>query len=439
MEEVKIGFVTTPALLLLALMCVLMGTLPRRLAAMPLLLAAFLMTQGQRFVVAGCYITFFRVVLLAGWARVLSKQENSGFQVNAIDKAFLWWVIVSVITGLLLDPTEDQLINRVGFAYDSLSAYFLMRFLVRDMDGVVRVIGILIGISVVLSVAMLVEKATTRNVFYMFGGVGQFAMERDGQLRCSGPFQHPILAGTVGATIMPLCLGLWIYDRKWRRWATIGLVASTIITMTSASSGPLLAWIYAIVAFLFWPLRNKMRAVRWGLLLGTIALHMVMKAPVWFLIGRLSSLTGGTGFHRSELIDACIKHFNEWWLLGTTYTAHWLIDPLPHDPNNCDITNQYIREATQGGVLKLILFILITVKCYQALGTILADEEGHRVGFRFMCWALGCALFAHLTSFISVAYFDQTIANFFWLVGFIACQVLSASSNTNLSEVPDPV
>jgi len=50
------------------------------------------------------------------------------------------------------------------------------------------------------------------------------------------------------------------------------------------------------------------------------------ESPIWFLIGRLSAIIGGTGWARSELIDQAIKHFSEWWLLGTTYTAHWAAD-----------------------------------------------------------------------------------------------------------------
>ncbi len=67
-----------------------------------------------------------------------------------------------------------------------------------------------------------------------------------------------------------------------------------------------------------------MRAIRWGIVVILLALHAVMKAPVWFLISRLSELTGGSGWYRSALIDAFIRHFDEWWLIGTGYTAHWM-------------------------------------------------------------------------------------------------------------------
>ncbi len=43
---------------------------------------------------------------------------------------------------------------------------------------------------------------------------------------------------------------------------------------------------------------------------------LVREKPVWHLIGRLSELIGGTGYHRVRLIDAAIDHFGDWWLKG---------------------------------------------------------------------------------------------------------------------------
>ena len=49
-----------------------------------------------------------------------------------------------------------------------------------------------------------------------------------------------------------------------------------------------------------WWIRTQMRVVRWAMLGGVIRFAMVMNAPVWFLIDRLSDLTGGDGWYRSS-------------------------------------------------------------------------------------------------------------------------------------------
>ena len=54
-----------------------------------------------------------------------------------------------------------------------------------------------------------------------------------------------------------------------------------------------------------------------------VVIHFIREKPVWHLILRLSVITGGTGYHRYQLIDAFINNFSEWALAGTDGTAHW--------------------------------------------------------------------------------------------------------------------
>jgi len=169
-----------------------------------------------------------------------------------------------------------------------------------------------------------------------------------------------------------------------------------------------------------------MKTVRWVILIGLVSLHMIMKAPVWFLIGRLAEFTGGTGWHRSELIDTAIRHFNEWWLVGTTYTAHWM-SYTSFDPNMADITNQFILEGVNGGIWRMGAFIIIIVLCYSGLGKsnlILKDQP---IDLRIFSWSLGAALFTHIMSFLSVSYFDQIIV--FWYLLLAMISILSSTIN----------
>src|SRR5205085_3411503 len=144
---------------------------------------------------------------------------------------------------------------------------------------------------------------------------------RDGHVRCMGPFRSPITAGSLGATLSLLYLApLWraLEGRTWLaglRSSVVGLGASLAIMIASHSSGPLLAFVGGLVALAFWRLREKMRRVRWGIALALLGLHLVMKAPVWFLIARISDIIGGGGYHRAALIDQFVSCFTSWVFL----------------------------------------------------------------------------------------------------------------------------
>ncbi len=70
----------------------------------------------------------------------------------------------------------------------------------------------------------------------------------------------------------------------------------------------------------------------------------------------------------------------------------------------------------------MILFIILIVKCFQAIGDTAHNETSFSRQERFMIWAIGCALVGHVASFFSVAYFDQIII--FWYLAVAICATL---------------
>jgi hypothetical protein len=422
----NVSFITPLGLAFLATMGLLILVLPRRFVFLPFLMSICYMTLGQNIVIAGIHFTVIRILLLLGWVRLLIRKEFKAFDFTVIDKLIIAYALVSVITATILTPTMDTFNNRMGFAYNEILIFFLFRFLIKDLDEIIFMLKITAIVILPLALSMIIEKSTQSNIFSIFGGVPETTVMRAGRLRCQGPFRHPILAGTFGATLCPLFFALWYKQTKGRIFAYIGIVSSTIITVMSASSGPLMTFLAAIIGLLFWRLRNQMRLVRWSLLVGIVMLAVVMKAPIWFLIGRLDDITGGTGRHRSELIDQAINHFSEWWLLGTTYTANWTLGEsnglvtMSADPNMVDITNQYIAIGVLGGILPLILFILIIAYGFQGLGRTRRMLDSQPRYIQMIPWILGSALFAHTVTFTSVAYFDQMVLIWFWLLSIIS-------------------
>lgn len=413
------------SILFLLIIGALILLVPRRLAVIPLLIASCWMTLGQEIVFLGLNFTLLRIVLLMGLFRLIFKHDYNPIKINSIDRTLLWWVIFSVFAGVVLEPTSKALINRLGFAYNSLMIYFLFRYYISDIDDIQRVYRAIILIIIPLAGAFLFENSTGRNIFSYFGGVPEITVIRDGRLRCQGPFAHPILAGTFGATIIPSLLGLYFSNQDNRMLTIAGLFSASIITFVAASGGAVLAFCSGIIGISMWKQHANMKQIRWGILFVMIGLHLVMNAPVWFLVARLSGIVGGTGYHRSLLIDAAIRHFDEWWICGTKYTAHWMPYTLTREPNMSDITNQYIGEGVQGGILKMILFIAIITLSFRKVGLSLMLLKNRSFSEKILVWSLGSALLAHCISFISVTYFDQIIV--FWYLVLSCISALPTS------------
>jgi hypothetical protein len=400
------------ALVFLAIMGVVILRGRRTAAVKALMAIAAFMPLGQQMVIFGLHFTFLRILILIGACRVLAQGEARNFQWLGQDKLFLAWALVGLVFGLIRSPSAELF----GMAYNSIGIYFIIRCLTRDALEILEHLQFLAVVAVIIALAMSWEVITHKNLFYVFGGVPQFVGERDGRFRCQGPFRHPILAGTFAATVFPLMIGLWLQGGRKKWLAFAGLAGATFSTFVAASSGAILTCLTALVGFALWPMRFRMHLIRRGIVAVIVVLSLVMKAPVWYLIAKLSDLLGGTGWHRSYLIDQAVNHFDEWWLIGSSYTAHWAPggQVLPADPNNMDITNHYIAQGLHGGVLELGLFIAIITACFKTVGRCLRSGENDLFRPKLV-WALGVCLAAHCTALISISYFDQIEVFWFWL------------------------
>jgi hypothetical protein len=306
----------------------------------------------------------------------------------------------------------DGFINRLGFSYNAIGIYFLFRILIKDFNDFIILLKTIVVCSIFVAVSMLIEQETGRNLFSIFRGVKEFSEIRYEKLRAQGPFAHPILAGTFGATVWPLLAGFLLRNKN-RILAILGISCVTIIVLISHSSGPAIAYVCGIVGFIMWNIRMHMKFVRRGILLIVILLAIVMKAPIWFLIARLNNIIGGTGWHRSMVIDTAINHFSDWWLFGSESYSQWGFLMR-------DVTNQYVFEGYNGGLLKMLLFITIIVLCFRAVGMTLKQLEDISSTNRICVWSLGVALMTHVVSFFSVSYFDQMIVFWYLLLSMIS-------------------
>ena len=416
----------TPIAIGLFVVCLLLILiLPRKYVIVPFLFVAMLMPLQEVIVVLGLHFEVYRLLLLGGCARILWARLKKGRNVfpkfNVLDKVFVAWALSNATAYVLLWGTA-AIVNRLGFLFTTLGAYFWLRYLIRDRTDVIRAIKALAITCAVIAVGMFIEHSHGINQFYLYlAGDLKYADIRDGKSRARGPFLHSIVAGTFGAMLVPLFLCLWKERKSNRFFSVVGVVASTVIAVTSASSTPLMTYAAGVIGLCFWYARKHMRFVRWGIIVALIALQATMNSPIWFVFARLGGLMGGTGWHRSELINQFVHRFGEWWLAGARDSATWGIDMW-------DCIDAYVRAGVDGGLLTFVLFISLIVVAYKSIGRARKLAGQNRANERLL-WATGASLFANTVAFFGIIYFDQSI-----LAWFVLLVLISATSASVVAE-----
>jgi hypothetical protein len=401
------------ALLILGLMVVV---LPGRYRPIPILLMACLIPSAQRIVIFQLDWTYTRILVLAGMLAAIARGELRRVRALPVDYCVLALAIVTLTATTARTASMTLFVRNLGVAFDAIATYLLFRSCIRDWGDVLLLIRSLVIIGVPVSAAMLYERSTGYNVFHMFGGVPQFTLVREGQIRAQGAFSHPILAGCFWASLLPLFAALAAFKKISSIWTISGIGIALICIYCSASSTPVIGALAAILGGAFYPIRSHMRLVRWSLVGLLVLLQIVMKAPVWHLISRIDAVGGSTGWHRYILIDRSIHRFGEWALLGTDNTASWGWGMV-------DVTNEYLVRGFRGGFLAMCIFIAIIAFAYQAAGRLWRYERD-RKGPRILAWALGVSLFSHTLMFIAVSYFGQ-IQILWWLLIAILASLAS--------------
>lgn len=416
--------------------------LPLRWAPMPLLAGACYMTLGQGVEVAGLHFPVIRLLIAAGFVRVLLRGERLVGSINGLDYLMLMWAMWAVASGLFHESPSDTVVARLGLVFNACGVYFLLRIFCRSMDDAANLCRFTAFLLLPLALAMLSEQLSGRNLFSILGGVQEFSEVRNGVIRAQGPFAHSILAGSVGAVCIPLMIAIW---PTYRLSAIAGLAACGLMVLASASSGPILSAAFAVGATVMWYWRRHVRMLRWLALVAYVALDLIMKAPAYYLLARIDLTGSSTSWHRAELIHAAIQHFSEWALTGTDYTRHWMPYGVPWSANHTDITNYYINMGVYGGLALMLLFIAVLAKAFSYVGqstpqrtSPIQNKPSHQeeesksgVSPSFLMWAFGSSLFSHAATLMSVSYFDQSVL--FLYLTLAAISVGHATTNSALA------
>jgi hypothetical protein len=410
---------------------------PRRYALVPLLLMACLVPSAQRFVITTLDFNFLRVLVLLGWLRILVRGEWARFRWNRLDSVVTLWVVCAAITATVLHGTLVVLVRRLGIAYDAIGLYFMCRVLVRDWSDIRAFAQCAALVSIPAAMAFIYESATGHNPFAALGGVPAEPAVRGDRFRAQGPFSHSILAGAFWVALAPIMAALW-WQRGWSRALAIGGMASMIVVVLScASATPVGGLAAGVVAGGLFLVRRWMSTIRWATVLGLVVLQLLMTNPIWFLLTKITIVEGATGWYRFKLIDDFVRHFSDWWLIGSASRSSWWYGGW------YNITNEYVAQGMNGGLITLVLFVGTIVIGFIGVHRMLRVADRHRrphVRLKSpnreripraqrdsanerarlaLIWSLGVMLFVQCVMFISVTYFGHAIIVWYLALGFI--------------------
>jgi len=379
--------------------------LPRKWAALPLLIGTCYMTQAQGVELGSFSFPFLRLIIAVGLVRLAMRREFERWTWHSLDKLIIIWGAWALLSAFWHRDPVSSLIFRCGLVYDYLGLYLLFRCFITDIQDVVMLSKMTAVILIPVAIAMIWEHAAAYNFFSFLGGVPETPVVRQGHIRAQGPFRHPILAGTVGGVMLPWMVGL---KSVHPRLALCGAISCVAMVLASRSSGPVGSLFAGVAALVFWRYRFKMKALRWLAVAGYLLVDVVMEAPAYFLLARVDVVGGSTGWHRARLIQSTFEHLSEWWWAGTDYTRHWMPTGVSFSLEHTDIVNHYLRFGVIGGLPLMLLFIAVLASAFSSVGKTV-KTLGHDAHSAFVIWCVGASLFANAVSCIGVSYFDQSV------------------------------
>jgi len=398
---------------------VLILSLRRDRIMIPFLLAFFSTPSQEVLVLAGVHFTMHQILIFTVLARMTVYRGSSSdrrFQggFNALDRVVVLWAFSSLLIFNIEFMDKQAFIKSMGDFVLAMGGYLAVRFLVPDGDAVRRMIKVMAVICLIQGVCMLTELSTYQNLFFPLGGA--WPTYREGHVRAEGAM-GTLYGGALAGALIPLFVWLWM-ERKSRTTAVAGLVGATAMVFASHASTSAMAYGAGLLGLGFWPLRKYMRMVRLSIVAMLVGLHLVMNGPVWSLIEKIDITGGSSSYHRYQLVDNCIRHFSDWWLVGYKYYYAWGFCMF-------DLCNQFVGTAVAGGLVSLVLYIMIFSRSFGAIGKARKQVEGDRHQ-EWLLWCLGSFLFSVMVAAFGINYMFHLLMCFLLLVASISVTAFEA-------------
>lgn len=371
----------------------------------PLVVAMCFLPADISIKVATLDFYALRIVAIIGLLKVLFSEQHEPIKTNTIDYLFIGYnVLGSVIYIIASQNFTGAVINRSGVLVDTVILYIVLRNSVQSKESIHVLIKTFVVCILLLLPFVIFEFFSARNLFSILGR-DSIAI-RNGEIRVACTFSHSILFGSFAAALLPV---MWAqYKISKSNAALLCALCCLFYVYASSSSGPVIVAAAAIFFLLFFPWKHYSSTLAWFMAGAVLFIHFVRESPFWhFIYVRITVNPSSTGYHRYMLVNAAIKEFSEWWLLGYGDSGpRWHIDYWPYTHATfTDVTNHYLLEGVRGGIFTMILLIALCIKSMQALARhSLAQED---LNEQWLWWGFTVMMICHCITFLSVAYFGQ--------------------------------
>jgi hypothetical protein len=129
-------------------------SLPRRHAAIPVLVSAAYFGVGQVLELGIASLTAFRIVVAFGVLRILFRREGVANGINGVDRLLVLWAVWLVASSVF--HASGSWVLRAGIVWSDLGCYLLFRVFVQDLEDVRRVFKVVCIILVPVAVLMFI-------------------------------------------------------------------------------------------------------------------------------------------------------------------------------------------------------------------------------------------------------------------------------------------
>jgi len=396
----------TPAfLLLLSVLCLAIVTVKKENIIVPLIVAMCFLPADISLQILTLDFYAVRVVALVALVRIYFSGDNDRIRMNSIDHLFIFYNVLGAIIYILASQDRaGAFIYKSGSFVDSVILYVVIRNAIYSKESLHLIIKTFSICVVVLLPFIIFEYYSANNLFAI---LGRSAISiRNGEIRTSATFSHSILFGSFAAALVSV---LWAEYKCGRSVLKLmAVVCCVFFVYTSSSSGPIVVLAGVVFFLFFFRWKQYSSLLFWvSLAVGTIV-HFARESPIWHLLYvRISVKSGSTGWHRYQLMEAAVKEFRDWWLLGygdmgpQWHTKYWAYTHATFT----DVTNHYLLLGVRGGFFTMCLFMILCYKVIKTLGAYSTGQDA--MEDQWLWWGFTVMMLAHCITFLSVAYFGQ--------------------------------
>lgn len=396
---------------------------------------AVLVPVQAHVMLAGLRIDAPQMVCLALLPWMLARLAKGALRPGLVDAlVFLTssWMIISF--AVWYGPAEG-IVRGSALAINVLLPYLVARLAISDLNDIRRLLVVMLPGFLIAGLFMMAEalshrlivaplfeaifgQATINRGGEAFGTIARYSEIRLGMLRAMGPFAHPILAGILMASLLPL-----YKNSGLRSWPYLCGVAVGFFAIFSVSSGAFLALLLAITLLGYDWLQRRVVFLSWPMMIITVSLAAlaIELAPGRGLLelAARATLTPSTAYNRIRILEFGMLAVEQYPWFGRGFTA---IERLEFMPESID--NHWILLAVRHGAICSLAAIGASLAAVWGVTRrkLYANDLDHKLGF-----ALGMTVFILLFCGFTVAYFASS-GPWYWMITGMAAAIMYAAT-----------